>query len=241
MRRLAAAASHVDRAAGATNAIKRGILSLILFGIAFGYVEASIVVYLRALAGPWRASAGLAPDDIFPLLNVRDVAPHLLLVKIEMVREAATIVMLAAAALAVGKNPRAWLAAFAVAFGVWDLSFYAWLKALAGWPESLFTWDLLFLLPVPWIGPVLAPVIVSISLVAGGIIGLMREPARVSRTSLALLLAGAAIILIAFTWDWRHIVYGGTPRSFPWAMFASGEMLGIVTTGLALSGSNRKL
>ena len=80
---------------------------------------------------------------------------------IEIGREAATMLMLAAIALAVARNTRQWTAAFAIAFGVWDIVFYACLKLLLGWPASLFTWDILFLIPVPWVGPVLAPVLIS--------------------------------------------------------------------------------
>ena len=58
-----------------------------------------------------------------------------------------------------------------IVFGAWDLSFYASLKVLIGWPASLMTWDLLFLIPVPWVGPVLAPSIVSITLVPVGFWG----------------------------------------------------------------------
>jgi hypothetical protein len=78
--------------------------------------------------------------------------------------------MLAAIALAVARNARQWTAAFAIAFGVWDIVFYACLKLLLGWPASLFTWDILFLIPVPWVGPVIAPVLVSLTMIAAGIL-----------------------------------------------------------------------
>ena len=78
--------------------------------------------------------------------------------------------MLAAAGLAIAGNFRQWLAGFMISFGVWDIFYYVFLRLLIGWPESLMTWDLLFLLPVPWVGPVIAPVLVSLSMiVAGGV------------------------------------------------------------------------
>lgn len=135
--------------------------------------------------------------------------------------------MLAAVGWAVADNARAWLAAFGLAFGVWDLAFYGWLWVMIGWPGSLHTWDLLFLVPVPWAAPVLAPVIVAASLAAGGCIALARMPRKVPKLAWALMLNGGAILLVSFMWDWRHWIAGGMPREFPWAVFTIGEGLGI--------------
>lgn len=206
--------------------VRRFIFSLILFGIAFGYVEGSVVVYLRALGEPLRAAAGIYKTELFPLLRVNQLGDQLRIVKIEVGREAATMVMLAAAAAAGTRTFPGWLAGFSIAFGAWDLAFYATLRALLGWPVSLMNWDLLFLIPVPWVGPVLAPVVVSITLVAGGIVGLVREPERVDWITWALLLSGGAVIVWSFIWDWQYIVAGGYPRRFPWALFALGELAG---------------
>jgi len=185
------------------------------------------VVYLRAISEPIRAATGLRGTDLFPLLTVGQLGSQLSIVKIEVVREAATIIMLAAAAAAGTRTFPGWLAAFSIAFGAWDLAFYATLRILLGWPTSLMSWDLLFLIPVPWVGPVLAPVIVSFTLVAGGIIGLIREPRRVDWITWALLVAGGAAIYASFVWDWRYIAAGGYPRMFPWPIFAAGELAGI--------------
>lgn len=185
-------------------------------------------MYLRTLSDPVRASAGYPPAEVFPLIHVAALGPFILLAKIEAAREAATILMLAAVAAAATQTFRAWLAAFSLVFGVWDLTFYLWLKVLIGWPASLGTWDLLFLLPVPWAGPVIAPSIVSLSLIAGGAIGLLREPKRVRAISWALLLLGGVLIYTSFVWDWRYIAGGGMPRSFPWAIFLSGEIAGVI-------------
>jgi hypothetical protein len=187
-----------------------------------------VVVYLRALGEPVRANAGLAQSELFPLLKVPQLGEYIGIVKVEVVREAATIIMLAAAAATATRTFRAWLAAFSIVFGAWDLAFYATLRILLGWPRSLMNWDLLFLIPVPWVGPVLAPVIVSLSLVVGGIIGLVREPKRVPWISWALLVAGGITIYVSFVWDWRYIMAGGKPRIFPWAVFAAGELAGIM-------------
>jgi len=186
-----------------------------------------VVVYLRALGEPLRAAAGVAQRELFPLLKTKQVGDAWRIVEIEVGREAATIVMLAAVAAVGTRTFAGWLSAFAVVFGAWDLAFYATLRGLLGWPVSLMNWDLLFLIPVPWVGPVLAPVIVSISLVAGGIAGLAREPKRVDWIAWGLLVCGGAIVVTSFVWDWRYILAGGYPRGFPWVVFALGELAGI--------------
>ena len=103
--------------------LKRTLLALILFGIAFGYVEAAVVVYLRTIFVPIRQEAFRTVDhnDLFPLLTVEHLQAagpeYAGLLGIEMGREAATIVMLAAAGLAIAGNFRQWLAGFMIAFG----------------------------------------------------------------------------------------------------------------------------
>ena len=81
---------------------------------------------------------------------------------IEIGREAATLIMLLGVAMLAGADRWERFLAFCLSFGVWDIFYYAWLWIFVRWPASLFTWDLLFLIPVPWIGPVLAPVLVSV-------------------------------------------------------------------------------
>jgi hypothetical protein len=215
-------------AAGVTNRpIKRIIFSLIAFGIAFGFLEAAVVVYLRVIGQPVRAAAGIAPNELFPLIRIEQIGSYMRIVRIEAMREAATIVMLVSIALAATRDARTWLAAFSLAFGAWDLAFYASLRIMTGWPASLGNWDLLFLLPVPWTGPVLAPSIVAASLVAGGILALMRQPPRVDRMAWMLLLAGGVIVFVSFIWEWRDVVAGSMPKNFPWMIFAAGELTGI--------------
>lgn len=180
-------------------------------------------------------SNGLAHESLFPLLPAEALGPFLLLAKIEVAREAATLLMIAGAAMAATRNFRAGLAAFSLLFGVWDLTFYLWLKVLIGWPASLWTWDLLFLLPVPWVGPVIAPSLVSVSLILGGAMALIREPQRVRELVWVLLGAGATLIFLSFIWNWREIAAGGLPHVFPWAIFWSGELAGVAGLFLALS------
>ena len=155
------------------------------------------------------------------------------MLKTEFAREAATLVMLGAVATAVGRGGAQWLAAFMIAFGVWDVSFYAFLRVLLHWPQSLLTWDLLFLIPVPWAGPVLAPVLVSASMVAVGFVILGRSwagrPVRFGRLHWLGVLAGALILILAFAWDYRNIAAGGMPNPFNWPLFALGEVASLGT------------
>lgn len=191
-------------------------------------MEASVVVYLRTIGEPVRVAAGLSANNLFPLLRLDRLPPLLsALLKIELGREAATLIMIATAAFASSRSStgssKHWLAAFVLAFGVWDLTFYFWLRVLIGWPASLMTWDLLFLLPVPWAAPVLAPCIVAATMAIFGAWMLARKPEGSSKFAGWLLAVGAAILFTSFIWDWRNWMNGAIPSHFPWAIFALGE------------------
>jgi hypothetical protein len=212
---------------------RRTVVGLLLFGISFGYVEAAVVVYLRTIYDPIRRQVrpNHLATDLFPLITpdqLRAAAPDRAgLLRIEIIREASTLLMLAGVALvSVGVNRPAWLAAFAVAFGTWDFSFYVFLKLLIGWPASLLTWDILFLVPVPWAAPVLAPIVVSLSIIGTGLLALIRT-VRLRTIHWIGLILGTCAILLSFTWDFRNISGGGMPNAFPWPLFAFGETLGI--------------
>ena len=217
--------------------LARVLGALVLFGVSFGYVEAAVVVYLQTLYQPLRDAAyGEAyRNEVVPPLRLEHLEAagpqhaHLLLV--ELGREFATLVLLAAAGLAVARNVREWLAGFVIAFGVWDVFYYVFLRLLIGWPASLWTWDLLFLLPVPWVGPVLAPAIVSATMIATGAITLWREdrgrPVRARWLDWLMIFAGGLVIIAAFCWDWRNSMAGQWPNPFHWPLFWLGEALGV--------------
>lgn len=208
------------------------VLSLLLFGTAFGYLEAAVVSYLRLLHEPARQQfhPGRAAGDLFPLLTLEQLrtsgGEQQRTLVVEIGREAATIVMLGAIALAVAENAGQWAAAFVISFGVWDITFYVFLKALLGWPASLLTWDILFLIPVPWVGPVLAPCLVSATMVAAGVWHLRSEsrgqPIRIGRAQWAGMLAGAIVIVASFAADYPNIMAGGLPNPFHWNLFGLG-------------------
>jgi hypothetical protein len=228
-----------DRSMSQPSSWKVQVLVLLLFSTAFGYLEAAVVSYLRYLHEPIRQHfyPGRPSGELFPLLTREQVmaageqARKVLVTEIG--REAATILMLAAVALALSTKTGQWAAAFGIAFGIWDITFYVFLKVLLGWPASLLTWDILFLIPAPWAGPVLAPVLVSAAMITGGVWQL-RSAARGSPVHLggrhwAGVTAGAAVILWAFTFDSANILAGGLPHPFHWGILSSG--LGIGTLG----------
>lgn len=147
------------------------VLLVTLFAIAMGYVEAAVVVYLRALyypdGFPIPVKLGSLPIRFTRIPEFENRMPQSML-RTEVGREVATIVMLVSLALLAGSTPAQMLGVFLLAFGVWDIFYYVFLKLLIRWPESLKTLDVLFLIPVPWIGPVWLPVCVSVGMVVAG-------------------------------------------------------------------------
>jgi hypothetical protein len=229
------------------NSLWQTLAALLLFGVSFGYVEAAVVVYLGKLYEPLvrELNPERKPGDLFPLVTREQLeaadSAHLRLLKTELFREAATMVMLAAAGLAVAWNFNSWFAGFVIPFGVWDISYYVFLKVLIDWPRSLLEWDLLFLIPVPWVGPVLAPVLVSISMIVAGTILLWREwaerPVRIGWQHWAIIFLGGLIIIGAFCWDYRRVMAGEMPEPFPWWIFFAGEVIGLTGFAMALARS----
>jgi hypothetical protein len=148
---------------------------LVIFGVAFGYVEAAVVVYLRTLI-KFRQNYALSRFHVYLNLGfIEFVKPaHALLLNhriadIEVARESATIVMLVVLAYLVGKNAPQRLGAFLTSFACWDISYYGWLRILDQWPRSFFTRDVYFLIPVTWIGPVLTPLVICTLMVIVGV------------------------------------------------------------------------
>src|SRR5262249_38676844 len=125
---------------------RRRWLLVTAFAVAMAWLEAATVYYLRLMS-----------DRIIPYQ--RNPLPiGGMIGMVELVREAATLVMLLTLGMVAGRTRRAGLAYTAIAFGVWDIFYYVFLRMITGWPASLFDWDILFLLPLPWWGPVIAPV-----------------------------------------------------------------------------------
>ena len=151
------------------------LLSLVIFGVAFGFVEAAVVYYLRGLMN---FHANYVISNYRILLNlgfISFVSPiHSLLISnrittIEMAREIATMVMLLVVAYIAGKSRKQRIGAFLISFACWDIMYYVFLKVLDNWPSSLMTKDIYFLIPVTWVGPVIVPIVISTILLVVGI------------------------------------------------------------------------
>jgi hypothetical protein len=188
----------------------------VLFALAFGWVEAAVVIYLRRLYYP----QGFA----FPL---QPIATPVLMV--ELVREAATLLMLATVGLLAGRRPWGRVAFFTLAFGVWDLAYYTGLKLALDWPASLGDFDILFLLPLPWVAPVYAPVSVALLMIAAALAIIRRESAgwrgRADAPIWLLGLAGAAVLLYSFLQDQPAGLGRALPRPYPWPLLVLGDSL----------------
>jgi hypothetical protein len=127
-----------------------------VFSIAMAWMESSTVVYLRTLVDR------IQPYQQTPLPIIDSFGMT------EIVREAATLIMLLTIGWLAGMSWKSKLGFFMAAFGVWDIFYYLFLKIIVGWPHSLFDWDILFLIPLPWWGPVLSPILISLVLIILG-------------------------------------------------------------------------
>jgi uncharacterized membrane protein (DUF2068 family) len=168
-----------------------------LFSIAMGFLEAAVVIYLRKLYYP--------EGFEFPMVPMgQDVMAT------ELLREVSTIVMLLSAGGMLARSALERFAWFIFCFGVWDLIYYFGLWAVLGWPSSLATWDVLFLLPLPWFGPVYAPALVAVGLILLAVIiilGRRMDPGfRVSKKEWLLMIGGAFIIILSFVLDHAQYV-----------------------------------
>lgn len=186
------------------------------YAVAMAAVESAVVVYLRALH----------PGDAALTVLLHEIPAQL--VMIEIGREAATLIMILAVAALASRTVRDGFLYFALIFGVWDIFYYVWLWVFIGWPPSLFTWDVLFLIPVPWLGPVIAPMIVSLCLVAGSLWLLARPSRRLPRLSWALAILGGALVLLSFTVDYRYALARTDPPRFRWELFGAGVLVAVL-------------
>ena len=199
-------------------------LAVVLFAAAMAWMEAATVVYLRLLVGR------LDPYQAPPLPLSGNLGGT------EMIREAATLVMLLAAGFLAGRDGRRRLGYFLIAFGVWDILYYVFLAVIGGWPRGPLDWDVLFLLPLPWWGPVMAPAAIAALMIIGGTQATQFEaPARPiwpRPFSWAANLAGCLLALYAFMADALAALPRGAaavrsvlPVRFLWAVFAVGLFL----------------
>jgi hypothetical protein len=198
--------------------MSRKLWLLFVFALAMGYLEAAVVVYLRQIFYPEGFS--------FPIKQISTDQAF-----VELGREAATVVMLLAVAFIAERTRRGRLVCFMLLFGIWDIAYYIWLRVTISWPSSLLTWDLLFLIPVIWTGPVLAPVLVSVLMIVTGLIYYARkeeaEAIRISNFEWVVTVVAAVVIFLSFAMNHGVAFRGGVPTRFPWMVFAAGMAIGI--------------
>ncbi len=199
------------------NDLRRWI-AVVIFAIAMALLEAAVVTYLRTFL-----------DRVDPYQPSPLPAPAWLM-RIEIAREAATLVMLGTVSWLAGRSLRARFGYFLMAFGVWDIFYYLFLAPMSGWPRSLLDWDVLFLIPLPWWGPVLAPVCIAALMAIGGTMitqfGERESTLWPGRMWWALSLAGALLALYVFMADALHApewseeaLAAILPVSFNWMLF----------------------
>lgn len=240
----------LSRITGGVESVSRSMFGvfavLLVFGIAMGILEAAVVVYMREFWYP----EGFG----FP---IADMPRNILTV--ELWRESATLVMLGAVAFLAGERFLDRFMYFLFAFGIWDIVYYIGLKAFTGWPPSLFTWDVLFLIPVTWTGPVLAPILCSVTMIVTSLVVMTLvengSQVRIGFLEAVLLFGGALLIFLAFVWDFsviiaasgfsagnaafREAVRNYVPESFPWKVFFLGEMFIAGFVALSIRNARR--
>ncbi|MGZ4044552.1 MAG: hypothetical protein ACXVO9_15210 [Bacteroidia bacterium] len=176
-----------------------------LFAIAMGYMECCVVVYLREL---YYKSGFTFPLKVIPSF----------IGKVETWRELGTIIMLVGIGIIAGKTKMQRFAYFVFAFAIWDLFYYIFLYVCLGWPQALSTWDILFLIPVPWVGPVWAPCLLSLLMITGSLFVIKRveENNRFTISPLYwwLLISGAFICIVSFMWDYLDYANSQSQTSF---------------------------
>ena len=190
-----------------------------LYAVAMAWVEAAAVSYLRSLIGR------IEPYQPDPLPEAGGFG------EAEVVRELATLVMLLAVGWLAGKNARSRLGYAVVTFGLWDIFYYVFLRVITGWwPRSLSNWDILFLIPLPWWGPVWAPMSIAFLMILWGTFVTQFEHSSAFGSnwkSLALGGAGATLALFVFMRDALLAANQGTealrtmlPVGFNWPLFS---------------------
>lgn len=193
-------------------------LVIVIFSMAMAWLESATVVYLRTLVGR------IEPYQRNPLPISTGLG------QAEIVREIATLIMLFTVGWLAGKSWRSRLGYSMIAFGVWDIFYYVFLIPLSGWPRSIFDWDVLFLIPLPWWGPVIAPGSIALLMIIGGtLVSQFDQPDRPiwpGRWAWLLNISGVFIALYIFMADTIAVANNGVqavrnvlPVYFNWPLF----------------------
>jgi hypothetical protein len=193
-------------------------LIVVFFATAMAWVESAVVFYLRTHIDR------IVPYQPNPLPIIGGLGP------VEIAREFATMIMLFTVGALAGKNWRARFGYMFVAFGVWDIFYYVFLKVMCDWPRSLLDWDILFLIPLPWWGPVLAPVLIALLMIVWGTLASQFEKTapftKMTMGAWLLNFIGGALALRIFMTDSIRVSNGGVeairnvlPTHFNWPWF----------------------
>ena len=189
-------------------------LVIVIFAAAMAWVESAVVFYLRVFIDR------VQPYQVDPLPVSFGFG------QTELVREAATMVMLLCAGWLAGSNRRTRFGYVMLAFGMWDILYYFYLVILCSWPTSLLDWDILFLIPVPWWGPVLAPASIALLMVFTGT-AITQIPAWPRWKAWMVSMLGAVLALYTFMADALNVLGEGAeavrnvlPVAFNWPVFA---------------------
>jgi hypothetical protein len=218
------------------NSLRKSLILLTFFSIGMGFLESAVVIYLRELYYPGGFKFPLVP-----------IPPGIAL--IEFLREAATLIMLVTIGMIAGKSTAQRFGFFLFCFAIWDIFYYIFLKLFLNWPQSLFTPDILFLIPVPWVGPVIAPCIASLTMIALTMMVVYYEEKKVStairRMEWMLMISGSLLMIGSFTRDYflylsnqantawtpmsKNKLFAEfldyVPQSFTWSLFIAGDIL----------------
>jgi hypothetical protein len=166
------------------NALIKRFSWLSVYAIAMAFLEAVVVAYVR---------------ELLRLSHRADLDTYAMM---EAWREAATIIMLVAVGWLTGRNKNERLAYGMFAFALWDIWYYIWLKVLVDWPKTLLDWDTLFLIPFPWLGPVLSPVLIAGLICVVAVLTVYRvnrqEFPKITPFRAGVALCGALLALICF-------------------------------------------
>lgn len=212
---------------------------VVLFSIAFAWVESSVVVYLREIYFDGSFSFPIVVNWV----DGKHVIDHL--VRIELGREVATILMLVAVGCTAGKNPLQKFCFFMIAFGVWDVFYYVWLWVMTRWPEGVMTWDLLFFIPLPWVGPVLTPILIAVAMVTAGFLIIYYDEKitfiKFYWYDWVVELGCGVMMIVAFCWDWKNILRvpdgvmrSGLPNPFAWWLYLPAYIFSVAYFAIRL-------
>ena len=215
--------SQLSNSSETFSEILKKLFAVIIFSIALGYIDASVVVYLRTIFFPDGFSFPLMEFGVGPLWQK--------LLPIEAGREATVFLVIFIVACLLSRQPQQRFAYFVLIFAGWDIFYYVWLKILTGWPASLMDWDILFLIPFVWAAPVLAPILVSLAMIICAAVILYRcSIGRPFQATLPVLLgAGFAgfIVVLSFCIAGQYISDTDYRSHFYWPVFVLGYIFAI--------------